>query len=253
MEKVLGRDFIFWEPYGGLGDALAYSNLPELSQNQSGSSFYLSTLYKPRNDEILELVWGQNPFVTGWAKGPAKLGFLKGYRPTADGNFISDLELSNGFQPENKRPKVFYPPSLVSGFTETFLVDLSSVTVSRGKFALPSEVLEQEILRLGEKYVFVLPKRLYRAVTEFFPSALIRDNVVEVTNLFEYCDLLASSKGLLGVQSGAISLGVAMLEYNPNLQLISLMHPDLMASKAVKVMRNHIFGDVTYRVPAALS
>lgn len=246
-------DLTWWEPYGGLGDALAYSNLPELAHSQLRSEFYLSTLYKPRNIDILDLVWGQNPYVAGWSRAPATLGFRRGYKPTVEGNFISDIEMANGFPGTNRRPKIYYNPSQDAELENKVLVDFSSVTIAKGRYALSKEILEREISSLSAEYVFVLPARIYGSVNEFFPSSLVSDNVIEVSSLFEYCDLLASSSGLVGVQSGAVSLAVAILEYNPSLQITALMHPDLMSSSAVRVMRNHIFSDVTYKVPSGLS
>ena len=53
---------IFGQPWGGLGDNLAYSNLPQL-YSQAGKEFYISRFNYVRNKEIYDLVWKRNPFV----------------------------------------------------------------------------------------------------------------------------------------------------------------------------------------------
>jgi hypothetical protein len=240
------KDLVFWEPDGGLGDALAYSTLPELSTSQKRASFYLSSYYKPRNPGILDFVWGQNPFVAGWANGPAGLGARRKYIATPGGNFISDMERANGFHPENSRPKYYYRPSHNSEVSGKTLVDLSSVTVARGPFLPTTDSLENALLSLEQELIFILPSQLYSSVGEFFPSRLVRENVREVDSLFDYADLLASARRFVGLQSGALSLAVATLQYNPTLELTGLMHPKLMKSDLISQDRVHIYPDVEY-------
>ena len=53
---------IFSQPWGGLGDNLAFSNLPKL-YNEIGSSFYLSVINNCRNNAIKKICWENNSFV----------------------------------------------------------------------------------------------------------------------------------------------------------------------------------------------
>ena len=53
---------IFSQPWGGLGDNLAFSNLPRL-YNEQGLKFYVSFLNHSRNSEVSNIVWDNNPCV----------------------------------------------------------------------------------------------------------------------------------------------------------------------------------------------
>ena len=49
------------------------------------------------------------------------------------------------------------------------------------------------------------------------------DGYIEIENVFRYCDLIASSYGILALSSGSSHLSVALMEYAPNLKSICVM------------------------------
>ena len=51
-----------YQPWGGLGDNLAHSIIPELCK-ATGNKCYLSKHNAHRNQQIYDLVWGLNPFL----------------------------------------------------------------------------------------------------------------------------------------------------------------------------------------------
>ena len=69
----MSKDIIIYEQYGGLGDNLQFSTLPELYSN-NGFDVYIHTESKVRNSEIYDLVWGINPYIKGKKNGDSKAG-----------------------------------------------------------------------------------------------------------------------------------------------------------------------------------
>ena len=62
--KLNSKKIIISQPWGGLGDNLQFSTLPEL-YDKLGYEVYVSNNNKVRNKEIYDLVWGENPYIKG--------------------------------------------------------------------------------------------------------------------------------------------------------------------------------------------
>jgi len=59
----MSKKIIISQPWGGLGDNLQYSTLPELF-SKKGYDVYISNNNKVRNNEIFDLIWKMNPYIT---------------------------------------------------------------------------------------------------------------------------------------------------------------------------------------------
>ena len=58
FDLLSAKKIIIYQPYGGLGDNLAFSTLPELFNNK-GIMCYIHINNSTRNDdEVYDLVWG---------------------------------------------------------------------------------------------------------------------------------------------------------------------------------------------------
>jgi hypothetical protein len=60
----VNKTIVIHQQYGGLGDNLQYSTLPELYSKQ-GYDVYIHTNNVVRNKEIHDLVWELNPYIKG--------------------------------------------------------------------------------------------------------------------------------------------------------------------------------------------
>jgi hypothetical protein len=94
---------IFSQPWGGLGDNLAFSNLPRL-YNEQGFKFYVSFLNYSRNNEISNIVWNNNPYVENFKLLLPNIGYQKvhesGYVPLSDDfNVVQNINKIHGFEP----------------------------------------------------------------------------------------------------------------------------------------------------------
>jgi hypothetical protein len=104
-------DVILKSYFGGLGDSLQFSTLPEEFYKQQGRETYIQDGANFRNKEIYDLVWGMNPYVKGIKSGQWNAGDTPEIKvENHTGNWISNWEYLHGLEPKNIRPKIYYEP-----------------------------------------------------------------------------------------------------------------------------------------------
>ena len=218
---------VFLKAYhGGLGDALQFSTLPEEFYKQEGRKTYIVEDAPFRNQEIYDLVWGKNPYVHGKKEGTWNAGDLAEipYQQLCmdgkgTGNMISNWELFHGLKPVNTHPKIYYEPEIHDGFKDVFIVDYSSTTIDYD---------QNELKRILEDTKKEYPDKRFLSV-DFVKSVssnsydIDYDGYVEVESIFRYCDLIASSYGILTLSSGASHMSSAIKDYSPDLKSICVM------------------------------
>ena len=121
---------IIHQPWGGLGDNLQYSTLPELF-SRKGFDVYISVNNKVRNQEIFDLVWGQNPYVKGISVDSPNAGECKNWNwPSEEQNEYSmhRIEMSHGFEKTNFFPKIYYVPQNVPTMAYEYGFVLQKIT-----------------------------------------------------------------------------------------------------------------------------
>ena len=218
---------VFLKAYhGGLGDALQFSTLPEEFYKQQGRKTYIVEDAPFRNQEIYDLVWGKNPYVHGKKEGTWNAGDLAEipYQQLCmdgkgTGNMISNWELFHGLKPVNSHPKIYYEPEIHDGFKDVFIVDYTSTTIDYD---------QNELKRILEDTKKEYPDKRFLSV-DFTKSVssnsynIDYDGYVEVESIFRYCDLIASSYGILTLSSGASHMSSAIKDYSPDLKSICVM------------------------------
>ena len=212
--------------HGGLGDALQFSTLPEEFYKQQGRKTYIVEDAPFRNPEIYDLVWDKNPYVHGKKAGVWNAGDLAEipYQQLCmdgkgTGNMISNWELFHGLKPVNTHPKIYYEPEIHDGFKDVFIVDYTSTTIDYD---------QNELKRILEYTKKEYPDKRFLSV-DFVKSVssnsydIDYDGYVEVESIFRYCDLIASSYGILTLSSGASHMSSAIKDYSPDLKSICVM------------------------------
>ena len=212
--------------HGGLGDALQFSTLPEEFYKQQGRKTYIVEDAPFRNPEIYDLVWDKNPYVHGKKAGVWNAGDLAEipYQQLCmdgkgTGNMISNWELFHGLKPVNTHPKIYYEPEIHDGFKDVFIVDYNSTSIVYDKNQLKN-ILDD----MKKEY----PDKRFLSV-DFTKSVssnsydIDYDGYVEVESIFRYCDLIASSYGILTLSSGASHMSSAIKDYSPDLKSICVM------------------------------
>jgi hypothetical protein len=212
MSARLPEKVVIHQPWGGLGDNLAFSTLPELFAAQGVQSF-ISTRNVLRNPEIHQLVWGHNPFIRGHSEEEPNAGGCAPFNEFPKRiTFLERIELAHGFEPKNKYPKIYYRPNKRPELENAVLMDLTSISMQHRR----SDLLDY-VSRVVSYHEYdrarILHVRFGRTLAsnerhhdyEFDDFATFTPR-----NIFEYCDALASCKAFITVHSGAQSLALAI-------------------------------------------
>ena len=219
---------VFLKAYhGGLGDALQFSTLPEEFYKQEGRKTYIVEDAPFRNQEIYDLVWGKNPYVLGMKEGEWNAGdtpdipYQQMCMDDKDtGNMISNWELFHGLKPINKHPKIYYEPEIHDGFKDVFIVDYNSTSIVYDKNQLKN-ILDDMKKEYSDKRFLCVNFTTQSVSNNFYDSGY--DGYVDVENIFRYCDLIASSCGILTLSSGASHMSSAIKDYAQDLKSICVM------------------------------
>ena len=215
--------------HGGLGDSLQFSTLPEEFAKQKGRKTYIGPDAPFRNQEIYDLVWGKNPYVLGKKEGKWNAGDIPEIpyqewvmEGKGAGCQISNWEKFHGLEPKNKYPKIYYKPEIDEDVNDVFIVDFSSISIDYDKNALNNIFNEVKARYPDKRFLSVdFKRRLSDDKHNVYDLGF--DGYIEIENVFRYCDLIASSYGILALSSGASHLSVALMEYAPNLKSICVM------------------------------
>lgn len=212
-KKILFVDF------GGLGDHLAWSTIPETCHN-NGYDFYLSDKSVFKSQETFDLVWNQNPFFKGIIAEEPNCGHnnytnLEGYNDEISTN--KNLEEKMGFSEStlehgSKYPVIYYQPTFVDKFEDSLLIDFNGVHVAGHGYVHNWDKIknhvEDHIRNSNYKNVyFILPN-----TTNYSKMSLdfVIGESITVNNIFEYADIIYSSKSFFTLWSGGSHLSSAI-------------------------------------------
>jgi hypothetical protein len=191
-----------------------YSTLPERFVRERGDEVYIQSRHPGfRNDEVRDLVWGRNPFVSGFIQEDPSAGACvvvdtlirdaKRY-----GNSITAVERGHGFEPHNVKPRVYYQPTFRRDAAHLVLADPTSITQ-----ALSPETFQdftRHVCRWSGYDIggVTVIESAHRG--EHGREALPSNPRIEAANIYEYADLLYSCKAFLTTESGGMSLASAL-------------------------------------------
>ena len=211
----MSKKIIISQPWGGLGDNLQYSTLPELF-SKKGYDVYISNNNKVRNNEIFDLIWKMNPYIKGISND--NQGIIIGANiqnrwPKAEYNyfFIHRIEIGHGHLATNLYPKIYYLPKNIVEYSKFTVIDITGDSQS---FELKFESLQKHIndyiknnnIDIASVRVVNFNNIKKSQNTHYFPTY----NIINVNNIYEYCDIINSCKNYLTSNSGAHSLASAI-------------------------------------------
>ena len=250
--KIINIDF------GGLGDHLQFSTLPEefYKKYKNNIKVYISENSSFRNKEIFDLVWKKNPFISGISKLRPNAGHIQEIKfpQNKKKNIIQNWEHAHKLKNANKFPKIYYKPK--KKIKKIFLVDLSSVSVFYTKseikkvskkikllrdkykdFLFLNVAFEKKIISGGISYnifswikffikrVFLNYKLLvFGNLNKHYKYDEVLDGKIKVKSLKNYCDLISSSSGIISLHHGQSHLSSAIKnQYNKKLISICII------------------------------
>jgi len=201
---------VIGQPWGGLGDNLQFSTLPQLYAEQ-GYDVYISSENSVRNQEIYDLIWGMNPYVKGLLNSPPNAGACKGFHSYTE-NPIKNMELrhnlSNG---TNSYPVIYYKPTYRSDLSNCLLYDTTSIS-----YKYPdSSIISEAYTEVFNKYPHLTKRRILFKNLKNRDIPELGTDTIEVSNLLDYCDLIYSCNVFISLLSGQSALASAIKQNNP--------------------------------------
>lgn len=213
---------IIFQPWGGLGDNLQFSTLPEMAK-RANYEVYISNKNAYRNNEICELVWKNNPYVDGFTDEPPNAGSTDG--KTEDGisckvdqarselgvaSFVYCYEYLHGFTPEHKNPKIYYKPKLIKEVQECTLFDLGTITLQNDYNI--NQLAHFIKTNYDNRNSFLLKHKNMANINNTY--RIESSKKIEFNNIFEFADLIYSCKKFVCLWGGANALASAIFEYS---------------------------------------
>lgn len=210
LEKVeKERRLVIQVPFGGLGDHLAYSSLPELLWKQKGIKTFISNMSIFRNEGIRDFVWGLNPYINfvdekGW--------FIN---ERLRDNIVIDEYLQELFHLEgNGYPKTYYKPRVIEELRGQNIVDPSCGATGKANGYFEREFYKRFIAYLKEyvgEFILITHKNIGNQNdlcelirTEFKPGCFSAGTLEELS------DVLYSANERYLLHSGGASLAAAL-------------------------------------------
>jgi len=206
--------------WGGLGDNLQFSTLPEL-YSKVNKEVYISSNNVVRNPEIKEIVWNKNPYIKGTLNEPQNIGsHLFSAIPKGAWekkcNIIKKWELVHGFNSEDDfpLPKIYYKPNLLEKISNKIVADLTATTLKE-HYGSDLSVLKNIISKNYDKNdVFILKPSSSNSQEHLLSKSSFDHQIIEYNNIFEYTDIIFSAKRFLCFYSGGMVLGSAVRKDN---------------------------------------
>jgi hypothetical protein len=206
---ALAEKIVISQPWGGLGENLMYSTLPERFA-ALGVESYTSSRNALRNPEIGHLVWGLNPFVRGVSEDSPNAGSSKGISPLlANSPFIARIEAAHGLEPVSCYPKLYYRANKRADVEQAVLIDVSSVTVPHRRSGL-AKYIDFVLSRYAYHRSSVLQVRFSKPVAANHNNHPLVFPPFTPRTLLEYCDAIVSCRAFITVHSGAQAMAVAL-------------------------------------------
>jgi hypothetical protein len=210
-------DIVISQPWGGLGDNLQFTTLPEL-YSKLGYKVYISNKNAYRNNELYDLIWKLNPFIEGTTDLPENAGASKGLFLT--GNFIKDIEITHGLvNGYRKYPVIYYKPIKIDGLDNYIFYDITSISTHPDDNELISSFKS-----IFCKYPNLKPRKIQFTNIENRDIEELNDEPYKINNIYEFCDLLYSCKVFVTTFSGAAVLASTIKQDSNTPEIYSFYH-----------------------------
>lgn len=219
MKKIL---YVKW---GGLGDHLQFTTLPELFSKQ-GFDFYISDRSEYRDQRHYELIWESNPYVKGISSEEPNCGHIANFGSSTlvqfDPNLsmMTNIEKIYGLQGYFNYPKIYHEPKLLSQFENCIFLDLNAFSVADRNHDI--HIITEYLDKFrGQKVFYATSDSSYgRSIV---PLEIIKKfdfQPIQVQDIFHYVDIIYSSSRFISLWSGGSNLSVAIKKsFKDNLDL----------------------------------
>jgi hypothetical protein len=205
----MSKDIIIYQPWGGLGDNLAFSTLPKL-YSELGYNVYISNKNVYRNPEIYDLVWKLNPYIKGISDLPPNAGSCKEVKVFCEDESIKNVEIAHGLHNGKANcPEIYYTPNNIPDLNNTLVYDITSITAQYS-----DEFILSTFTSVFKKYPELKRKIVKFKSIKNRELSLFKDEIIEINNIFEYCDIISSCNVYVSLMSGGSVLASAVKKNN---------------------------------------
>lgn len=206
-----GSELIIEIPYGGLGDHLFHSHLPRIAK-QTGAydNVYISSRSLFRHPDNKKLVWDLNPYIDGFVDEPGK---TFDFKPIVRKHFLAPVKEFNlldsimfHYQLEDNirwhEPEIYYKPE--------FKVEYHKSVFDPNYLSWVGEIEKKEMMSFIHKnnYSFDAVMMLRNNKALFIPEKEV--DYIETNTLFDFCDLIFSSKNIYCLTSGTATIAAGL-------------------------------------------
>lgn len=229
----MSKDIIISQPWGGLGDNLQFSTLPRL-YTEAGYNVYISKDNVYRNPEIYDLVWKLNPYVKGVSDLPPNAGACRGFRIYDSVNCMRNMELTHGLSNGTTQyPEIYYEPKMLPEFRDTLVYDITSIASTYS-----DEFIKNCFTSVFNKYPelkrkLIRFKNINNRVTPQFD-----DDIIEVSSIFEYSDIIGSCNVFITLLSGGSVLASAIKRDKPFPEIYTFHHTSVTNHGLMYIFNN---------------
>lgn len=219
------KEIIIYQPWGGLGDNLGHSPIPEMC-HQNGIKCYLSNQNVYRSPEIYDLLWKNNLFLSG-KKDSTDMSWLDVpiiSQMNREWNELKNIQARYGLIPNNHYPKIYYKPNLIDELKDKTVINLSGYSIYKYQNFNQCINLDQYnkcIEKLVEKFNMTdlvrLIEKVDYSIKPNLPYIESINNTYDILSLSHYADIIFSCKNFITFNSGpAILASGIKFQYNTN-------------------------------------
>lgn len=195
------KRIIIEQEWGGLGDNLQFSTLPEVG-SKLGYEVYISNHNKYRNLDIKRLVWDINPFISGYTDERGNLNDLFNPNPINKDfpildrwndslNIIQNIEFQIFGDSYNENPLLYYRPNFIDNLSDKILLDPNSISTNFSFDSIIGSMSKEDLIILNQE--------------------MIGYTNIKSSSIFEWVDIITSAKEFICQLSGGT---VVMAAYN---------------------------------------
>jgi hypothetical protein len=198
ITKTTKEDIVLYQPWGGLGDNLQFTTLPELYYNL-GHNVYISTKNVCRNPEIYDLIWKMNPFVKGISDAEPNVGSCKGFDNNPSFDYVTNHERTHGLTDGYRiYPVIYYKPQFLPELADCLVYDVTAISV------IPSdENIKKSFQHIFAQHPNIPIKKLQYTQIKNRETPYFSHDIYPVQSIYHMCDIMYSCKIFLCLFSGA--------------------------------------------------
>jgi len=195
------KKFIVKLDFPGLGDHLFYSHLPKIAKELGYEKVFVSNRSAFRYEEYRKLVWECNPFIDGFCDEDAPALPIFQFIPPGT-NLLDKIMIEHGLD-DGKRfhePEVYYQPQIIP--------ELSNATVfDPNYFSVVGNVSNEKLRRLLQEQGGIDFQMRVRGKAYGAQDGV---SMLDASDVFHYCNIIASCKRFMCLTSGGATLAAAL-------------------------------------------